>query len=64
LPPGKTVLFSESLSGEGALEVEFKTGGKRVKSSGGCYYTSGGLNPADATVTIRGEQVRFDCRSG
>lgn len=64
LPPGRTVHFSESLSGEGALQVEFTTGGKRVKSSGGCYYTSGGLNPAYATVTIRGPKVRVDCRSG
>jgi hypothetical protein len=64
LPPGETTHFTESLSGEGSLQVEFTVGGKRVRSRGGCYYTSGGMNPADGIVTIRGEEVQVDCRSG
>lgn len=64
LPPGNTVRFRKALSGEGALLVEYSISGKRVTATGGCYYTSGYLNPADATVTIKGEQAYVDCRSG
>ena len=64
LPPGKTVHFRKALGGEGSLFVEYTVGGKRVTATGGTYYTSGYLNPADATVTIKGEQAYIDSRSG
>lgn len=63
LPSGETLRFSESIPGEGGVEVSYTTAGKRVRSID-CYYTSGGLGPARGTVTIKEGQVHMRCGSG
>ncbi|HEV2080763.1 MAG TPA: hypothetical protein VGR19_12835 [Allosphingosinicella sp.] len=63
IPAGEMKRFSASIEGEGGLDLSFSYQGKRIKAPG-CYYTSGGLNPAKGKVTIKNEHIRMDCTSG
>src|SRR5436190_22569964 len=47
LSPGDATTFSESIPGEGSVEVSYLFAGKHITATGGCYYTSGWMNPAD-----------------
>ena len=60
LPVGQTMHFSRSLKGEGGLDVSFSFGAERVVWNG-CYYTSGGLMPAEGKLAINGRETSGSC---
>jgi len=62
LAPGTTLRFSKSIPGEGAVAVSYVSDGKRIQSLD-CYYSQGGLNPANGVITITNDQIKRECQS-